>query len=149
LTNGFDDRCGFVDNERDDHEIAKVNREANRLMNRRLKENPFPYRSSMSFVLKTTNIPQVIGKFISEKKGAACALGVLTLAAGGTWKQKCIKWGQLDHGYNNYPEETERTVRCPKCSQYINLMATLYHLNDVHGLSNFKIGEWLERRYNL
>lgn len=148
--NGFDERCGFQSAEgRSPEEERQLNKSANYFMHKRLERNPFPLKPSMSSTLKKTKIPQVIGKFIQPIAKKACALGVLHLGATNNWKSKEPSWFFIDRTYNMYEEETLRIVPCPNCFRRDNLMAIIFHLNDWHGMTNFKIGSWLEEKYHL
>ncbi len=155
MCNGYNERCGFQDNEDSDEEETAKNQRANYLMHKRLKIKPFPGRPSMSSELKRTTIPQAVGKFIDRRSRTACALGVLQLGANGEWTDKQPSWYNFNHTYNMYEEETERQVRCPgkfgseSCGKRDCLMATIFHLNDVHKTSNKEIGKWLKEKYNL
>lgn len=151
MCNSYDSRCGFKDNDDSNEEETAKNQRANYMMHKRLKNKPFPGRPSMSSELRLTTIPQVIGKFIDRRSRTACALGVLTLGAHGTWTDKEPSWYHFNHTYNMYEEETERQVKCPEknCFNRDCLMAMVFHLNDVHETTNKNIGKWLKEKYNL
>lgn len=156
--NKYNSRCGFIPHKSSKEEDQKLNTKANYMMNKRLLENPFPDRPSMSTELKFSEIPQVIGKFIDMTTKSACVLGVLDLAAGGHWDDEEPRWEKINDYYNFYEVETERQIRCPgegefswqkRCHESDCLMAILFHLNDVHKWSNALIGNWLSDKYNL
>ena len=149
--NKFDSRCGFVDLPEDER-VSDLNREANKAMSRRIKYGWYTTRPKMSHVLKfQREFPHVEGHFIM-RDGRACALGVIHLKAGGNKYQKEPDWAKIDGAYQLAPAETHRQVICPVCSTYRrcgkpgydNIMARIFHLNDYHGWSSFKIGVWLE-----
>ena len=152
--NGYDSRCGFSDLGEDDS-VSSLNRQANTAMKNRIKNKLYTTQPKMSHVLKyQKKIPHVVGHFIM-KNGSACALGIIHLKAGGSKYDKQPDWDLIDQQYQLTPEETHRQVQCPVCVNYKfggkgydNIMARLFHLNDWHGWSTWKIGTWLEQ-YNL
>ena len=152
--NKFDSRCGFSKLDEDEN-IAVINREANKAMRNRIKFGYYKDSPKMSHILKyQKKIPHAIGSFV-KRDGSACALGVLHLKAGGKSYDKDPDWEKIDGHYQLSPPETKRQVVCPTCSEYPypdknrdNIMARIFHLNDYHGMSTWKIGTWLEE-FNL
>lgn len=148
--NGHDMRKGFVvctyasDEEHKQHD-KDANYKANLARKRRLNANSDKPR--MSYILKTTKIPQIFDKFLMPRSEKACALGALHMGAGGSFKDDTPSWWRMEHFLDVYDEEFYRVSKCPKCI-YPNkqsLTSMIHHLNDEHKASNKEIGTWLEK----
>lgn len=151
LVNEYDSRKGFqtVTFGSYDERIAKYrewNHNAQCAMMRRLKLKSGKMR--ISTFLMRTKIPQVFGKFLMPRAEKACALGALQIGAGGKFTDEEIKWWMVKSKFDVFDQEWSRHVKCPQCYERNCLSAIIYHLNDVHKMSNYNIGRWL-RKYHL
>ncbi len=146
--NGFDARCGFHNAHNSEEYEAKLNKLCKILMQEREVGEIFKGRLKLSEVLINTTIPQIFGEFISKTDMEACALGVIHLEGGGHRKSCKPDWDMIERNYDLYPEELNQRVPCPKCKQLTGLSGLIFHMNDVHKMTNKQIGKWL-KRYGL
>lgn len=146
--NGYNSRCGFSTDYSSEEAVKKQIRYAKILMEEREVGEPFKGRMKISDILINTTIPQIFGDFIGKKDVEACALGAIHLEAGGHRKACKPDWNLIRSKYDCYNEELDQRVKCTKCKKVNSLSAMIFHMNDVHELTNKQIGKWL-KRYNL
>lgn len=146
--NGYNSRCGFHDAHNSAEEEAKLVKYCKILMQERELGETFKGRLKLSEVLINTTIPQIFGGFINSESMEACALGVIHLEGGGHRKSCKPDWDMIERNYDLYSEELNQRVKCPKCKIHGGLAGLIYHMNDVHELTNKQIGKWL-RKYGL
>jgi len=142
--NGFDSRCGFHNAHNSEEYEAKLNKLCKILMQEREVGEIFKGRLKLSEVLINTTIPQIFGEFISKTDMEACALGVIHLEGGGHRKSCKPDWDMIERNYDLYPEELNQRVPCPKCKMRSGLAGLIFHMNDVHEMTNKQIGKWLK-----
>jgi len=146
--NGYNSRCGFVTATRDTKAVEKLNQYASILKQEREVAEPFKGRLKLSDVLINTTIPQIFGGFIDPNNMEACALGAIHLEGGGHRNSCQPDWRMIEDNYDLYHEEIDQRVDCIKCKNNDSLGAMIYHMNDVHEMTNKQIGKWL-RKYGL
>ncbi len=143
--NSYDSRCGFSSSSYTPEEMKKFNKYCKVLMQERELGEPFKGRLKLSEVLINTTIPQIFGGFINSESMEACALGVIHLEGGGHRNSCAPDWGMIANKYDLYTEELDQNVKCPKCKKTNAVASMIYHMNDVHEMTNKQIGKWLKR----
>ena len=146
--NGYDSRCGFHTDYSSKEATEKLKRYANILMQEREVGETFKGRLKLSDILINTTIPQIFGEFISKTDTEACALGVIHLEGGGHRNACSPDWDIIRSKYDVYNEELDQQVKCTKCKKLNSLSAMIFHMNDVHEMTNKQIGKWL-KKYGL
>lgn len=146
--NGYDSRCGFVSSSNGEEHELRLIRYCKILMQEREVGETFKGRLKLSEVLINTTIPQIFGGFINPNEMEACALGAIHLEGGGHRNACSPDWGLIESKYDVYSEELNQRVKCPKCKKLSGLAGLIFHMNDVHEMTNKQIGKWL-RKYGL
>ena len=147
--NSYDSRCGFTSSSAlTGKEMEKFNKYCQILMQERELGEPFKGRFKISDLLINTTIPQIFSGFIDKKNMEACALGAIHLEVGGHRNSCKPDWDLIINNCDLYDEELDRREKCPKCDKVNAVASLIYHMNDVHEMTNKQIGKWL-KRYGL